>query len=65
MIDVTFKELFVCIRMYDNSSAGTVPPVYALPTQRLVCSTHDFLVSFGRVGMRRKKVLGSWISLHR
>ena len=65
MLDATFKELFFCIRLYDNSAAGTVPPVYSLPTQRMVVSAHDFLVSFGRVGARRKKVLGSWISLNR
>lgn len=65
MLDATFKELFFCIRLYDNSSTGSVPPVYSLPAQRMVCSAHDFLVSFGRVGARRKKVLGSWISLNR
>ena len=66
MLDSTFKDLFVCVRVYDNSSTSTTAtPVYSLPTQRVVCSTQDFLVSFGKVGMRRKKVLGSWISLNR
>ena len=62
VLDLTFKELFFCVRSYDNSSTGSVPAVYSLPTQLLVLSALDFLVSFGRVGQRRKKVLGSWIS---
>ena len=65
MLDSTFKDLFVCVRIYDNGSTGTAPAVYSLPSQRVVCSAHDFLISFGKVGMRRKKVLGSWISLNR
>jgi hypothetical protein len=65
MLDATFKDLFFCIRMYDNSRAGSVPVVYSLPMQRIAISALDFLVSFGKVGKRRKKVLGSWISLNR
>jgi hypothetical protein len=65
MLDTTFKDLFFCIRVYDNSRAGSVPVVYSLPTQRIAISALDFLVSFGKVGKRRKKVLGSWISLNR
>jgi hypothetical protein len=65
MLDATFKDLFFCIRVYDNSRAGSVPVVYSLPTQRIAISALDFLVSFGKVGKRRKKVLGSWISLNR
>lgn len=65
MLDATFKELFFCVRVYDNSSTGATPVVYSLPTQRIALSTLDFLVSFGKVGMRRKKVVGSWTSLTR
>jgi hypothetical protein len=65
MLDATFKELFVCVRVYDNGSGGSMPVVYSLPTQRVALSTLDFLVSFGKVGKRRKKVIGSWTSLQR
>ena len=67
MLDTTFKDLFFCIRIYENSSSNShnMPVIYSLPSQRIVCSALDFLVSFGHVGMRRKKVLGSWTSLKR
>ena len=67
MLDTTFKDLFFCIRIYENSSNNShnMPVIYSLPSQRIVCSALDFLVSFGHVGMRRKKVLGSWTSLKR
>ena len=64
MLDATFKEIFFCVRVYQNSasSVGAANVIYSLPSQRVVCSALDFLVSFGKVGMRRKKVVGSWTS---
>lgn len=95
MLDIAAKDIFLCIRMYDNlldrteksklqqqhslfleGNATTTdsnaaksdhhnrdPTVLcALPIQRIVSSVQDFLVSFGKVGARRRKVLGSWIS---
>lgn len=62
MLDATFKELFFCVRVYDNCTGGSAPVIYSLPSQRIALSTLDFLVSFGKVGQRRKKVVGSWTS---
>lgn len=69
MVDLSFKDFIFSLRTYDDVDFRklAVDPItgqsviaHYVPAQRMLISAYDMLVSFGRVGKRRKKVLGQW-----